>query len=118
MLLGRYWVIINKMDSVEMVSAEREVAQTNVRTSRRLRRKPSFFTPGNYLETSVEDDVKYRAVVTEAKGFKEHAESVDFKGPSAWRLKQILRKLVQGLKVDPKLKYQWAIWNEDRQSEH
>jgi len=118
MLLGMYWVIINKMDSVEMVPAEREAAQANVRTSRRLRRKPAFFTPGNYLEASAEDDVKYRAVVTDVKGFRDYAENVDFKGPSVWRLKQILRKLVRGLKVDPKLKYQWAIWNEASQSKH
>ena len=104
------------MDSVEMVPDERIVTQSSVRTSTRLRRKPAFFTPGDYVEASTEDDMKFHAVVTDVKGFRDYAESVEFKGTSAWRLNQILRKLSLGLKIDQKFKYQWAIWNEEKQS--
>lgn len=111
-------VIINKMDSVEIVAEERGEAQTNVRTSKRLRKRPAFFTPGDYKGTSSEEDLKFRAIVTDVKGFRDYEESVEFKGTSGWRLNHILRKLSSGLKVDLKFKYQWAIWNEGKQSKH
>jgi len=104
------------MDSVEIGPEERGEAQSSVRTSKRLRRKPSFFTPGDYIEASTEDDVKFHARVTDVKGFRGYAESVEFKGTSGWRLNHILRKLSSGLKVDSKFKYQWAIWNPEKNS--
>ena len=105
------------MDSVEVVPAEQEIQPGGLRSSTRLRRRPTYFTPGGCAEPAPEDDVKFFATVTSSKGIKDFAESVNFRGTSGWRLNQILRRLSRGLKVDPKFKYVWTIWSEEKQSE-
>lgn len=62
------------------------------------------------------EDVEFRVVVTEAKGLESFADNFTFTGHTCWRLSQIVRKLIRGLRIDPKHKYRVAIWNESKGS--
>ena len=99
-----------------MVPSEQGQGGGSQRVSKRLRKRPTYFMPGNSYEAAAEEDVKYRAVVTDHKGFKDFVDSVSFSGTASWRLSQILRRLSRGLKVDSRQKYIWTIWSEEKQS--
>lgn len=87
-----------------------------LRVSKRLRRRPTYFTPNYKIESSVEDDVTFRGVVTDHKGFQDFEDSVSFKCMPAWRLNHVLSRLAKELKVDPKGSYVWTVWNEELNS--
>lgn len=62
------------------------------------------------------EDLCFRAVVTEAKGLQAYEDTISFVGRTSWRLSQILRKVIRGLRLDPKHKYKCAIWMESKSS--
>jgi len=81
-------------------------------TSRRLKRLPAPSEAG----TALAEDLCFRAVVTEARGFPAYEDHISFVGRTSWRLSQILRKVIRGLRIDPKLKYKVAIWSDSKGS--
>ena len=62
------------------------------------------------------EDLCFKAVVTEAKGFQAYEDTISFVGRTSWRLSQILRKVIRGLRLDPKHKYNCAIWMDSKGS--
>lgn len=107
-------IIINKMDSGDAISSEPTSA--GIRSSTRVRKRPTYFMPGSSYENNAEEDVKFKVVVTGSKGFKDFQDTVDFKGTSNWKLSQILRKVARGLRVESRSRYIWTIWSEEKKS--
>ena len=104
------------MDTSDVTSRETSDSLANLRVSKRLRKRPTYFMPGNKIETNTEDEIAFRAVVTDNQGFKDFQDSASFQGTSAWRLNHVLNRLTRELKVDPKAKYAFTVWNEGTES--
>lgn len=80
--------------------------------SRRLKGLPAPSQTGK----AQAEDLCFRAVVTEARGFQTYEDHISFAGRTSWRLSQIIRKVIRGLRIDPKHKYKVAIWSDQKGS--